>query len=65
MKLVEEWLNSINLLQYSRNFDDNGYDDFDVIVACMTDAKLQAIGVLKVGHRDKIILDLEKRKIVP
>ena len=39
---------------------DNGYDDIDVVKETLNDKKLKSIGIDKMGHRDKILLHINK-----
>ncbi len=52
--IVENWLRSLNLVQYTQAFLDNGYDDLEVCKQ-IGDADLDAIGVVKQAHRKEIL----------
>ena len=51
---MEEWLRSLQLVQYTQAFLDNGYDDLEVCKQ-IGDLDLDAIGVEKTGHREQIL----------
>ncbi|KAK6187805.1 hypothetical protein SNE40_005748 [Patella caerulea] len=52
--IVEGWLRSLNLVQYTQSFIDNGYDDLEVCKQ-IGELDLDAIGIAKKEHRDKLI----------
>lgn len=52
--VVEEWLRSVCLVQYTQAFLDNGYDDLEVCKQ-IGEEDLDAIGVPKNYHREKLL----------
>ncbi|KAH9505577.1 Sterile alpha motif domain-containing protein 5 [Bulinus truncatus] len=52
--IVEDWLRSVDLVQYTQSFLDNGYDDLEVCKQIGED-DLDAIGVPKDEHREKLM----------
>lgn len=52
--IVEDWLRSLQLSQYSQSFIDNGYDDLEICKK-IDEPDLDAIGVLNPVHRDRIL----------
>ena len=52
--IVEGWLRSVNLVHYTQSFLDNGYDDLEVCKQ-IGEADLDAIGVSKKDHREKLL----------
>lgn len=52
--IVEEWLRSRNLSEYTVAFLDNGYDDLEICKQ-IGDPDLDAIGVTKPEHREKLL----------
>ncbi len=52
--IVQDWLRSLNLVQYTQAFLDNGYDDLEICKQIGT-ADLDAIGVLHTDHRNDIL----------
>ena len=52
--IIEEWLRSLELVQYTQDFLDNGYDDLEICKQ-IGEADLDAIGVTKEGHRKEIL----------
>ena len=52
--IVEEWLRSLDLVQYTQAFLDNGYDELDICKE-IGDADLDAIGVEDPLHREGIL----------
>ena len=54
ISIVEDWLRSVNLVQYTQSFIDNGYDDLEVCKQIGED-DLDAIGVGSDDHRDKLL----------
>ncbi|XP_070190679.1 SAM and SH3 domain-containing protein 1-like isoform X2 [Littorina saxatilis] len=52
--IVEDWLRSLNLVHYTQDFIDNGYDDLEVCKQIGED-DLDAIDVKKPSHRDKLM----------
>jgi hypothetical protein len=52
--IVEEWLRSLNLAEYTVAFLDNGYDDLEVCKQ-VGNPDLDAIGVTNTGHRDSLL----------
>ena len=52
--IVENWLRSVNLVQYTQSFIDNGYDDLEVCKQIGED-DLDAIGVTPPDHRDRLL----------
>ncbi|XP_005111179.2 uncharacterized protein LOC101859605, partial [Aplysia californica] len=52
--IVEDWLRSVNLVQYTQSFMDNGYDDLEVCKQIGED-DLDAIGVSKEEHRERLL----------
>lgn len=52
--IVEDWLRSLNLVQYTQAFIDNGYDDLEVCKQIGED-DLDAIGVRKDSHREALL----------
>ncbi|XP_001630864.2 uncharacterized protein LOC125563082 [Nematostella vectensis] len=59
---VTKWLHDCGLSEFQSLFVDEGYDDLDV-VATITDQELEEIGILKRGHRKKILLKIEELKL--
>ena len=53
--IVEEWLRSIHMGQYSNSFIDNGYDDLEICKQ-ISAPDLDAIGVVLPGHRNAILV---------
>ncbi len=54
VSIVENWLRSLGMVQYTQSFIDNGYDDLEVCKQ-IGDADLDAIGVTKESHRKTIL----------
>ncbi|XP_070568196.1 SAM and SH3 domain-containing protein 1-like isoform X4 [Ptychodera flava] len=52
--IVEEWLRSMDLLQYAEAFVDNGYDDLEICKQ-VGEPDLDAIGVENPSHRRNIL----------
>jgi hypothetical protein len=58
---IEKWLKSIGLVQYFRNFQDEGFDDLHTIAWTFsnggTECKemLTKMGIEKLGHQQKIV----------
>ena len=52
--IVENWLRSLDLIYYTQDFLDNGYDDLEVCKQIGED-DLNAIGVLEESHRAHIL----------
>ncbi|XP_076445831.1 uncharacterized protein LOC143283476 [Babylonia areolata] len=52
--IVEDWLRSLNLAEYTQAFIDNGYDDLEVCKQ-IGEEDLDAIKVDKQTHRDKLL----------
>lgn len=52
--IVENWLRSLGMVQYTQAFIDNGYDDLEICKQ-IGDADLDAIGVTKEAHRKEIL----------
>lgn len=52
--IVEEWLRSLSLDQYSESFLDNGYDDLEICKQ-IGPPDLDAIGVVNPGHRGALL----------
>lgn len=52
--IVEDWLRSVDLVQYTQSFLDNGYDDLEVCKQIGED-DLKAIGVIKDDHKDRLL----------
>ncbi|XP_014608683.1 PREDICTED: uncharacterized protein LOC106789193 isoform X2 [Polistes canadensis] len=52
--IVVEWLRSLHLGQYSESFIDNGYDDLEICKQ-IGDPDLDAIGVLNLTHRSRLL----------
>lgn len=52
--IVEEWLRSLQLEQYSDSFIDNGYDDLEICKQIGA-PDLDAIGVVNPGHRTSLL----------
>ncbi|KAL8562472.1 hypothetical protein ACOMHN_008616 [Nucella lapillus] len=52
--IVEDWLRSLNLVDYTQAFIDNGYDDLEVCKQ-IGEEDLDAIKVDKQAHRDKLL----------
>ena len=52
--IVENWLFSLNLVEYTQAFLDNGYDDLEICKQ-IGFADLDAIGVQEVAHREHIL----------
>lgn len=59
--IVANWLGSLNLDYYTQAFFDNGYDELEICKQ-IGDADLDAIGVTKSAHRDKILRAVLKLK---
>ena len=61
MQTIEEWLDSVKMGQYAKNFTDEGYSTpkqiFDI-----TDQRLQELGIQLLGHRNKILKNLQTTK---
>ena len=59
---VALWLNGLRPTfgsEYLHLFVENGVDDMD-IVAAMNDTDLRSIGISKLGHRKKMLMEIEK-----
>ncbi len=52
--IIGEWLRSLELIQYTQDFLDNGYDDLEICKQ-IGEADLDAIGVTKEEHRRGIL----------
>lgn len=52
--IIENWLRSVNLVQYTQAFMDNGYDDLEVCKQ-IGEADLDAIGVPRDKHREQLL----------
>ena len=52
--IVENWLRSLGMVQYTQAFIDNGYDDLEICKQ-IGDEDLDAIGVTKEAHRKEIL----------
>lgn len=52
--IVEEWLRSLQMEQYSDSFIDNGYDDLEICKQIGA-PDLDAIGVVNPGHRTALL----------
>lgn len=52
--IVEDWLRSLKLVQYTQAFLDNGYDDLEVCKQ-IGEEDLDAIAVRKESHRDRLL----------
>lgn len=52
--IVEDWLRSLNLVQYTQSFIDNGYDDLEICKQIGA-PDLDAIGVFRDSHRARIV----------
>ena len=52
--IVENWLRSLGMVQYTQAFIDNGYDDLEICKQ-IGDEDLDAIGVMKEAHRKEIL----------
>ncbi len=52
--IVAEWLRSLDLVQYTQAFLDNGYDDLEICKQ-IGHPDLDAIGVERQGHRTRIL----------
>ena len=52
--IIENWLRSLELVQYTQSFLDNGYDDLEICKQ-IGEADLDAIGVSKEEHRIDIL----------
>ncbi|CAG5136121.1 unnamed protein product, partial [Candidula unifasciata] len=52
--IIENWLRSVNLVQYTQAFLDNGYDDLEVCKQ-IGEADLDAIGVPRDQQREKLL----------
>ena len=52
--IIGEWLRSLELVQYTQDFLDNGYDDLEICKQ-IGEADLDAIGVTTEGHRKEIL----------
>ncbi|CAI9718313.1 and SH3 domain-containing 1-like isoform X3 [Octopus vulgaris] len=52
--IVTDWLRSLNLVHYTQAFLDNGYDDLEICKQ-IGDPDLDAIGVFKQEHRQRIL----------
>lgn len=59
--IVANWLGSLNLDYYVQAFFDNGYDELEICKQ-IGDADLDAIGVSKSAHREKILRAVTKLK---
>eukprot|EP01147_Barroeca_monosierra_P010758 gene10758-2845_t len=58
---VQAWLNALGLDIYSDTFLQNGFDDLDVI-ADLTPGDLDCLGILRRGHRKKLLLAANRLK---
>lgn len=58
---IEEFLKNLKLDEYIENFIYNGIKS----VCSIDDATLQAIGIEKIGHRKRILMELEKLQNIP
>ncbi|XP_057312661.1 arf-GAP with Rho-GAP domain, ANK repeat and PH domain-containing protein 1-like isoform X2 [Hydractinia symbiolongicarpus] len=58
---IEEFLKILKLEEYIENFLYNGIKS----VCSIDDATLQAIGIEKIGHRKRILMELEKLRNIP
>lgn len=52
--IVENWLRSLNMVQYTQSFLDNGYDDLEICKQIGPE-DLDAIGVLRADHREEVL----------
>ena len=52
--IVENWLRSLGMVQYTQAFIDNGYDDLEICKQ-IGNEDLDAIGVTKEAHRKEIL----------
>ena len=61
MQTIEEWLDSVKMGQYAKNFTVEGFSTprqiFDI-----TDQRLQDLGIQLLGHRNKILKNLQATK---
>eukprot|EP01080_Neovahlkampfia_damariscottae_P007824 gene7824-12297_t len=58
---VKDWLSSIQLDQYEKNFMDNGFEDFNFLKAhSVSDEELKEIGISLIGHRKRIVHSLDQ-----
>lgn len=67
MEDVKSFLEKYGLLSYSEDFEENGYDDLDVLLSLSEsdlNEAMNQIGITKPGHRVKLknILKIEKSK---
>lgn len=61
--MLRKWLvEKVELPQYFDVFIEKGYDDVDMIENTLTDQDLIEIGIEKIGHRKKILWDIEQIK---
>ena len=56
-----EWINSIRLNEYNQMIKDGGFDDLETLFL-MTEDDLKQIGVVKLGHRRRIIAEIGSLK---
>ncbi len=61
MKTLKEWLDSIKMGQYIDNFTNKGLVTPRQILG-LTDENLKDIGILAIGHRNKIIKSINATK---
>ncbi|CAC5390853.1 unnamed protein product [Mytilus coruscus] len=59
--IVANWLGSLNLDYYTQAFFDNGYDELEICKQ-IGDADLDAIGVTKNAHREKVLRAVTRLK---
>ena len=59
----KDWLsNTVKLPQYVDNFVEDGFDDMETITETMDEEDLRKMGVIKPGHRKKIMLFVKRLK---
>jgi hypothetical protein len=58
-----EWLKEINLLQYYNNFEEQGFDSLAFVIKHgLSDNDLNAMQILKPGHKKRILLQLTAKQ---
>ncbi|KAF2903231.1 hypothetical protein ILUMI_02954 [Ignelater luminosus] len=60
--IVNEWLKSLHLGQYSESFIENGYDDLEICKQ-VGDPDLDAIGVFDPDHRNAILKSVQDLRV--
>ena len=60
-ELFRDWLSKFNLERYYYILEKNGFDDFEAIITTNLD-QLKAIGIDKIGHRQKLMNCIQRLK---